>query len=368
MKKYSFYLVIIIFFSCGGGQDDGYDDNINNSDTFDRSELLTNLYDNSIIPAFENFQTHLNILSDNVNLLVNNTNQNTLDATRQAWVDAYVAWQSVEIFSSYKAEELSLSPLFNSYPCLEDNIDNKINNNVTEIGPFNISILGTTGFPAIGFLIYGNDSTTVINNFENNGYSNYLLALVENMTFNTNEVVNDWKNKRSDFINSNGNSETSSLNVVTNDFLQYYEKRVREAKVATPIDYRGSQLPRPDHVESYYHPIICKTLLSNAFQSVKRFYTGESFLQNSDGIGLEDYLESLNGTTDLVNEINLQIIDVESKISALNDNFIQQLDDNPDELKELFLSMQMLVTRFKADMFSFIGVSPDYADNDGDGG
>ena len=72
--------------------------------------------------------------------------------------------------------------------------------------------------------------------------------------------------------------------------------------------------------------------------------------------------------TDLKDDVFYSVIDIESKISALNDNFIQQLDDNPDELKELFLSMQMLVTRFKADMFSFIGVSPDYADNDGDGG
>ena len=365
MKKYFYLIAIILLGSCGGSTDKEPN---NYTDDFDRSQFLTNLYDNSIIPSFLSFQSQLDDLRSNINTLVKNPNTNNLNNSRTSWVNAYIAWQSVDMFNLRKAEEVSLAALMNSYPCIESTIDSKINDGISNIGAFNISLLGTTGFPAIGYLLYGNDSTSIINNFENNNYNNYLIAVIENMFTNSSLVFEDWQNSRSEFVGSTGNSQTSSFNVVTNDFLQYYEKRVREAKVATPIDYRGSQQPRPDQIESYYHPIISKTLLNNAFQSVKRFYTGESFQQNLDGIGLEDYLESLNGTNDLLNEINSAILDVESKISILNDDFIHQLNDDPEKLKDVFLSMQSLVTLFKADMFSFLGVSPDYADNDGDGG
>ena len=377
MKKYFYIAILSLIVSCSDDADKEKDSLVYTlfvdtpdsfTDNFDRSQFLTNLYDNNIIPAFLSFQNQLNDLHVNISALTKNPNNTNLNNARTSWVNAYMTWQSVEMFNLRKAEEVSLAALMNSYPCIESAINNKITQGVSEIGAFNISLLGTTGFPAVGYLLYGNDSTSIIESLQNNNYNNYLLALIENMSLKTSLVVDDWQVSRSDFVNSTGNSQTSSFNVVTNDFLQYYEKRVREAKVATPIDYRGSQQPRPDQVESYYHSIICKALLDNAFQSVKRFYTGESFQQNLDGVGLEDYLESLNGTSDLVTEINNAITDVEYKISALNDDFILQLNNDPEKLIDVFLSMQALVTLFKADMFSFLGVSPDYADNDGDGG
>ena len=50
------------------------------------------------------------------------------------------------------------------------------------------------------------------------------------MALNTNLVVNDWKNNRSKFVNSTGNSSTSSLNKIINDFLQYLEKDLEKLK------------------------------------------------------------------------------------------------------------------------------------------
>ena len=116
------------------------------------------------------------------------------------------------------------------------------------------------------------------------------------MTYNTKQVINDWTNNRDAFVNSSGNTSTSSLNLIINDFLQYFEKRVR-AKIATPSSIRGDLVPKPNQIESLYKPEINKILLENTFLAVEQFgqriysYTGLS-----NGTGLEDYLIALENT------------------------------------------------------------------------
>jgi hypothetical protein len=68
--------------------------------------------------------------------------------------------------------------------------------------------------------------------------------------------------------------------------------------------------------------------------------------------------------------ISNQFDDIEEKINLLEDDFVLELNNNGRErMEDLFLSMQNLVTYFKVDMMSDrFGISPDYEDNDGDGG
>ena len=44
------------------------------------------------------------------------------------------------------------------------------------------------------------------------------------MISNTDQIINYWQTDRDDFISSTGNTATSSLNKLTNDFIYYYEK------------------------------------------------------------------------------------------------------------------------------------------------
>ena len=56
------------------------------------------------------------------------------------------------------------------------------------------------------------------------------------MLTNTNAIVADWQNEKNNFINSSGNSATSSLNKLTNDFVYYYEKGFRANKIGIPVE------------------------------------------------------------------------------------------------------------------------------------
>ena len=365
MKKFIYISIILILSSCGSS-----DDNMPSGDGYDRSNLLTNIYDNIIIPSYEVFYNDIQLLENNVTALISNPNpsQFELDEVRSSWELAYKSWQSVEMFNLRKAEELSYSSIMNAYPCIEINIEDYMSDSVFEISSFTPSLLGATGFPAVGYMIYAKESSLLHGGGPNEA-TTYLNALVQNMKNNTELVYNDWLSARSEFISSTANTRTSSLNIILNEFVKYFEKKVRTSKIANPINYFGDQQPDPTQVESYYKRDLCKPLLMEAFSSVKRFYNGESRL-GVNGEGLSDYLGFLD-RQELDLTINNQFINIEQNIELLDNDFVAQLDLDgaTGQLRSTFLSMQNLVTYFKTDMLvvSF-GIELDYQDNDGDGG
>ena len=363
---YKLIVLCLIITSCSSS-----DDNISSSDNFDRKLILENSYDNIIIPAFNDFNNKLQVLESDIVNFTNDASQSNLEAVRTSWENAYISWQSVAMFNIRKAEEIFFADIMNTYPCNEDIINNNVQDSIYEISSISIDNLGSTGFPAIGYLIYGlgEDNTNIVSYYNSNDaekYKTYLIALINNMTYNTSQVINDWNNNRDAFVNSSGNTSTSSLNLIINDFLQYFEKRVRESKIATPSAIRGDLNPRPDQVESLYKPELNKILLESAFSSVERFYYGYSYTGLSNGTGLEDYLIALENTVDLRNAIDAQIDDINQKISLIDNNFILQLENNPQAMWDIFYSMQNLVTYTKSDMLSKFNISSDYMDNDGD--
>ena len=87
------------------------------------------------------------------------------------------------MFNIRKAEQIFYANLMNAYPCNDIVINNKINNSVTEIGEISINELGSTGFPALGYMLYGleGENSSVLSNYtgdEHSNYKNYLSALI----------------------------------------------------------------------------------------------------------------------------------------------------------------------------------------------
>ena len=44
------------------------------------------------------------------------------------------------------------------------------------------------------------------------------------MISNTSTVIEDWEINRTEFVSSFGNNSSSSLNMLVNDYVYYYEK------------------------------------------------------------------------------------------------------------------------------------------------
>ena len=367
MKKL-YYLTcvsILLFSSCGGEEGEA-----SFNDGFNRQELLSFVTDSIIIPSHMNLSNKLDKLSESINDFCDNTNEVELANVRNNWIEAYLGWQYVEMFNIGKAEKIYYWKRMNTYPCNESIINNNIDQENYDFSLDNYSSFTSQGFPAMGYVLYGlgGDSTQTLSHFTGvnmNKYKLYLQALISEMIYNTNSVNLFWENNRNNFVSSSGNTASSSLNMLANDFIYYYEKGFRAHKIGIPAGHYSSA-PYPQNVESYYKRDLCKSLALNSLKSCKSFFIGESFHSSNKGVSLKDYLEYLPEFNDL-GELIISNLDIaKEKITLLENDFVYQINTNNMMMLGAFDAIQEVVVMLKTEMLSAIGVQVDYLDSDGD--
>ena len=185
------------------------------------------------------------------------------------------------------------------------------------------------------------------------------------MIYNTNLVIDYWSVNRESFISNDGNTATSSINKIANDFIYFFEKDLRANKIGIPAG-RYSSDPLPEKVEAYYKQDVSKELALEALFASKNFFVGNHFNQTiASGFSFKDYLEDLNNST-LVELIMTQFNDAESQVNQLDNNFVSQIQKNNNQMLYAFDYIQLLVVSFKVDMLQSLGISVDYIDADGD--
>ncbi|MCB9426551.1 MAG: imelysin family protein [Flavobacteriales bacterium] len=357
-------LLLTIVYSC----DEPTSTNNNTSDSFDRGALLTNLADNIIIPAFEDLTTQLTALKNKKDDFIASPNQSTLTALRTAWLDAYKAWQHVEMYNIGEAEKTFYTFQMNVYPANTSKITDTIETeNVDLTNPF---YNDAVGFPALDYMLFGlaDSDSLILEKYTTatgaNKYKNYLSLLIDQMLSITQNVSNDWKkNYRNTFVSSTDNTTSSSLNKFVNDFIFYTEKIFRANKFGIPAG-NFSDTSLPEKVEGYYSKEYSKQLAQESFQSIKNTFYGIS-LDGTDGKGLDDYLKHLN-KTELLNAISSQFDVIDTQLQGLNNNLSQQVVDDNTKMTEIYDAIQKSVVLFKVDMLQAFGIRVDYADADGD--
>ena len=346
--------------------------------TFDRSAMLVFWADQIIIPAHKKFKEDLESLNNSIENFVSSVNEENFKLIKDNWLIAYKSWQYIEMFDIGKAEEINFSPRMNIYPVNTERTDLNISNRVDDISnPNNYS---SQGFPAIDYLIHGIASSesdildiylTADNSFEINNHLKYLKLVSNQMLELTNSVIDDWDNSyRDTFISSTENTATSSINMITNDFIYYYEKRFRANKIGIPAGvFSGGTLP--DRVEAYYKRSVSKTLAIEALNAITKFFDGVAFDNDSSQTGLSfsdyvDFLETTKNDTPLGDLITDQFEISMTAIGELNDDFTLQLDENKLEMLEAYDKIQAAVVLMKVDMLQALNINVDYVDADGD--
>ena len=196
------------------------------TDGYDRKSMLVNIADNIIIPSYNNLDNKILDLKTSTDIFSQNITTDNLYDLRDKWLKAYTAWQRVEMFNIGKSEEIFYIRKMNTYPTdvprIEANIESNSYDLVNQSNNYDAQ-----GFPALDYMLYGlnGDSMLVLDKYtSNNGYKymSYLADLVLNIQQNTNLIKEYWNSNRDAFVNSDGNTATSSLNLLTNDFIYYY--------------------------------------------------------------------------------------------------------------------------------------------------
>ena len=355
----------LFLMSCGGG-----DSNDNTppsfSDDFDRVQCLSNIYDNIAILTFQEFQLRLDDLDESSSYFIENPSDITaLNSLRSSWLDAYLVWQHIEVFSHFgKGEDILYGFKMNTYPTDVNRTKNIING----IAQFNPAFLDNQGFPALEYLIYGieNSDEEIINTLNSSSSLNLIGDIVSEMISNTSEVYSWWLKNRSIIVNDNSSTATSSLNLLINDFIYHYEKGFRTNKFGIPAGYFSGGQTFPEKTEGYYAGNISKSLALSSLESINNVFEGRKYGDNTVfGESMYTYMNFLQEGP-LADEILIKLENIDISINNLDNDFAVQIETNNDEILNTFNLIQSVVAKFKIDMTMAMGVGIDYISGDGD--
>jgi hypothetical protein len=358
-----------------GACSDSEDDGNGQADTFDRKALLENAADNIIIPALQELSTDLAALKTSKDLFITAPNQSNLEDLREEWLAAYLTWQYVEMINVGKAEEIFYSFQMNIYPTNVSDIEANMNMVTATYDLTTPENNDAVGFPAVDYLLYGTASTDAdivrfySSDIKASSHQQYLSDIIDQMDSLTTTVLNDWTSSyRDTFVNSTGNTASSSLNMMINDFVFYYEKGLRANKIGIPAGVFSTS-PLADRVEGLYSREFSKELALEGLQAVDDFFNGRAYDGTATGESYASYLTLLrnnSGTSDLTGIINSQLSTARSQMNLLNNNLFDQVNTDNGMMTATYDELQRVTVLFKVDMLQTLNVSVDYIDSDGD--
>jgi len=385
MKKLIYFKLVIlslIFQRCSGDLDtieiiekidqSNVSDNISQStNEFDRSSMLSFWADSIILPSMISFEEELNVFNENVLNFTANPNTNNLALLREQWLIIYKNWQYVEMFDLGIAEEIYFKNRMNIFPANVQRIERNINNlgfNLDEPANF-----AAQGFTALDYLLFGigQEDDAILTKYSNTSfnYGEYLIQVTAKMQELTVLVKAQWEgNYRDSFVQSTDNTATSSINMMLNDFVYYFEKGYRANKFGIPAGvFSGG--PLPNTIEAYHGKKYSKILSLEATSAIENFFNGVAYNDpETMGLSIKDYLDFVESSSAerLSERINEKLQGGRIKINELNTSFSKQIEDNNTLMLLTYDAIQSTVVLFKVDMLQKLNVSVDYADADGD--
>ncbi|MFT4755688.1 MAG: hypothetical protein ACI91R_000324 [Vicingaceae bacterium] len=329
----------------------------------DFTDLLTNQVNEVIIPTMVTYQNKMTAFVSAVNGLTASIDAVNLTATRNAYKEAYLAYQAVAVHNYYATANSGLVQNTNLYP-----VDSTVLNNLVSNRSFNF---GTTaqmranGFPALDYLLYHASDGVAYFNADGNRID-YLSALVTSMKSKADDLVAQWSgNLKTNFVSNAGTALGSSISTQLNESLVYYEDHIRENKVGIPIGRLGPNdspiAADATKIEGYHQSLAAGNedftleLVKAAIEEMEDFYLGESSLQ-VNGTGYDDMLIIRNQAA--VDQ------DIKNLFTAIYTQINERssISGNP----ELYNNIQALVTIYKSDLLPLLNVQDADGLNDGD--
>ena len=367
----SISILSIFIISCSSSSDDEQ----STIPEFDRSAVLKNYADNIIIPRLNNFKSSVDYLKESGDAYVDSPDITTYTELHNSWLEAYINWQYVEMFNIGKAEEIMFFSKTNTYPVNEGRIQENVNNEKTDLS--NPNDWSCQGFPGLDYMIHGiaDSENEIINQYiQNPLYGKYLKVVINELNDNTDLVLNDWDTYRNTFVNSVENTATSAFNMLTNDFVYYFEKGLRTNKIGIPSGVFSNN-PLSNKVEAYYSSKngiedVSRDLIENALNAVDLVFQGKSSNQSPVGPSFKTYLDFIKANNVSADDIGSIVVNkiqtANQKILDLNKNFINQVENDNGKMLGAFDALQTIVVNLKTDMLSLFNVAVDYTDADGD--
>ena len=342
----------------------------------DRKVLLTHLADNIIIPSYANFKVKFDAMNSKSQAFTAKPDATTLGEFRQAWREAYIEWQKVELFDVGPANRVAMRNFYNIYPTSVAGItqyiaDPSVNLEVA-------SSYDKQGFPALDYLLNGvgtTDAETVA--FYTNATDGakrlaYIKRIVDHMNALITKVISDWNGSyREEFTTKTGLDIGSPMGELVNGYVLHYERFIRSGKFGIPSGAMLNGVVAPEKVEAFYKKDISNILAQTAHQAVVDFFNGKNVKTNAEGPSFKTYLDALGAKDSATGKTLSEIINAQfgvskSKIDALKPNLFEEVKTNNAAVVQVYTEMQKAVRMLKVDMTAAMSIVITYTDNDGD--
>lgn len=363
-----------IIWSCGGKGSTAEPEPAD--ETKDRKAVLTHLADNIIIPAYANFKPKLDGMVAKSQAFAAKPDVMTLVEFRQAWVEAYIEWQKVELFDVGPANKTAIRNYYNIYPTSVVGINEYIAD-----PSLNLEVASSydkQGFPALDYLLngVGATDTEIVTFYTSSVNGAKRLAYVKRITDHMNnlitKVIGDWNSSyRTDFTTKTGLDIGSPMGELVNGFVLHYERYIRSGKFGIPSGAMLNGVVSAEKVEAFYKKDISKALALAAHQAAIDFFNGKNVKTGASGPSFKTYLDGL-GTKDsatgktLSEIINEQFEVANKKMNSLKSNLYEEVKTNNTAMVQVYTEMQKAVRMLKVDMTSAMSIVITYTDNDGD--
>ncbi|WP_167856573.1 imelysin family protein [Hymenobacter metallicola] len=354
-----------VMLSC---QKDSSSDSANPSTEPDRKALLTQWADSVVKPGYKNFNDKFSVLKAKTTAFTAAPTTATLVEARQAWQQAYVEWQKVEMFEFGPAETVSLRNHFNIYPTDVAGI----NRNIAS-GTYNFELataIPQQGFPALDYLLNGvaTDDAAIAQQFASSEkHRRYLTDVVNKMNETFGTVYSQWNGSyRDTFINNTGTDASSSLSRVINAYSLYFERFLRAGKIGIPAGTMTGN-PLPEKIEAFYHKgTLPLQLATTAHTAVQQFFNGRtgrpSLRAYLDAVGAKDSRTNQNLSTLISDQLKASY----QQLSTLGPDLYTTMRSRNADAVASYNEMQKAVRMIKVDMTSALSITVTYVDNDGD--
>lgn len=366
-------LLFSVFMLTACEKNTGKDDKEDNGK--DREQLLLHYADSIVIPSYLRFNTTFNQFESTLNQFINNPDESLLAQLRTDYSNAYISWQTVELFDFGPGELYTLRNFCNIYPADTTGIvSNFANPTVSLEVPASYP---QQGFPAFDYLINGVASTDagVVAYYKHPAESSkrkaYLSRILTRMNDLIDQVIGEWQGSyRAEFISKTGLDLNASTSRMVNGLVLHYERFIRSGKIGIPSGVMLNGVLAPEKAEALYNNNISLALLNSAHKAYTDCFNGKTAYGNQ-GASLKSYLDALDARDQssgklLSTLINEQLALVETEINKLLPSIKQQILTDNTAMKAVYDQMQAAVRMLKVDMTSAMSITITYTDNDGD--
>ena len=357
MKYLLYFLpIFIVISSCKKDETSDVEIEENN---FNRNIMFEQI-GNQIASNLDTFSLEVDKLKTEIGLLESNLTTNQLSSTQIQWTTTTNAWKKCEMINFGDIENSFVFDAIDWWPANFTKIENSINE-ATEI---NESYVGSLGFHSRGlhtleYLIFNEKGNqAVIDSLTITKRMQFATHIIGDIKTSSNKLKTSWDNYQPKFVESTGNSTTSSLGKLINEQISLLET-ISGTKLAIPMGKKFST-SKVDVtlVESY----LSRESLSHIKSNIKGLR--ETF-SGGDGQGIDDYLISF-GADGLSNDITKQFDDVDLKIKAIDDNLSNAISSETAKVEALHTSIQQLLRLQRVDLANRLGIAVTFNDNDGD--